>query len=293
MNLYVTTQEIKDYMGISGTAQDTKLAMFNKMATDVVNGAVGASDLALHKVVDEKHYQSRIFDVIDPNIVSIEKIMDNGSEYTQDQDYDILLRQVKLDNYPLTAPREYFLDGMNPRPMLVTYVAGWNASGYAKITVTDYANIAATATIVLGNVGANDGFTLTRGTDWNPGSSNDDEASKIAVALNAKASIRAFASKNVVYVIEDTAAQTTGRTITVSDATRLALSSATLTGVNMPESIRLAVLMYIARLVNTGKNPTLRSYSIGGKSVTFATDSEFKQFSDLLQPYKAVGVKSI
>lgn len=282
MNLYVTTQEIKDYLGIGGTAQDTKLAMFNKMATDVVNGAVGAGDLALHKVPDEAHEAKIIFDLYDPHIIAIESIMDNDYEYTQEKPYDILLRRLKLDNYPQMASR----------PLLVTYGAGWNASGYSKITITDYAGLAAAATIILGAI-ATDGFTITRGVDWNPGSSNADEAEKIAVALNAKPAVRAFSINSTVYVIEDTNPQVTGRTITSSDAVRLALSTATLIGIDFPESIRLAVFMYIARLVNTGKNPTLRSYSIGGKSVTFATDAEFSQFTNLLRPYMPVGILSI
>lgn len=290
MNLYVTTEELKTFMGISGSASDTLLVMFNKMATNIVNGILGINDLALHKVTDEVHdagqssINGQVIELFDTPIVAIGKIMDGDNEYTQDEDYDILLSRVRLENW-LTA---------GPRKTKVTYAAGYHSYGYAKISITDLANLAAAATITLGAVSpATDSYTITRGTDWNPGVSSELEAINIAAAIQAKAGTNAFALGSDVYVIEGTNPQVVGRTITTSDLTRLALSGSTLGGLNFPESIRLAVMIYVANLMVSRKSPKIKSYTVGSKTVSFASDAEFNQFNDLLKPFRKVGVKAI
>ena len=285
MNLYVTTEEIKTFMGIATgvTTYDTLIAMFNKMATSVVNSILGAKDLSLHKVTDEvQDAQNQYLNLYEAPIVAIEKIMDDDVEYTQDEAYDILLNRVRLENWLTYGPRK----------TKITYAAGYHAYGYTKITITDIANLAAAATITLGAV-ATDGFTITRGTDWNLATSAGLEAINIAAAINAKAGTNAFAISNIVYVIEATNPQVITRTITASDLVRLAMSTTTLTGLNFPEDIRLAIMVYVSNLMNIRKNPKIRSYSIGGKSVSFASDAEFNQFNDLLKPFKKFGVKAI
>lgn len=290
MNLYVTTEELKLFMGISGTGSDSLLAMFNKMATIVVNGALGINDLSLHKVTDEVHDAiGQYLNLYDVPVVAIGKIMNGDDEYTQDDPYDILLGRLKLEDW-LSA---------GPRKAKVTYAAGYHSYGYAKLTITDLANLAAGATITVGAVSpATDGYTLTRGTDWSPATSIEDEATAIAAAVQAKAGTNAFALGGDVYVIEGTNPQVVGRTITTSDSVRLALSGSSLQlssvqKENMPEDIRLAVMIYVANLMNSRKNPKLKSYTIGSKTVSFASDAEFNQFNDLLKPYRKVGVKAI
>jgi len=288
MNLYVTTEEIKSFMGITASSSDTLLAMFNKMATAVVNGVLGANDLSLHKVTDEVHdADGQYLDLYDTPIVAISKIMNGDDEYTQDDPYDVLVSRVKLENWLSAGPRE----------AKVTYAAGYHSYGYAKITITDLANLAADATITLGAINT-DGYTITRGTDWSPATSIEDEATAIAAAIQAKAGTNAFALGGDVYVIEGTNPQVVGRTITTSDLVRLALSGSTLQlssnqKENMPEDIRLAVMIYVANLMNSRKNPKLKSYTIGSKTVSFASDAEFNQFNDLLKPYKKVGVRTV
>lgn len=283
MNLYVKTEEIKSFMGISVATHDSLIAMFNKMATAVVNGALGVNDLSLHKVTDEVHdADGQYLDLYDTPVVAIGKIMNGDDEYIQDDPYDVLVSRVKLENWLLAGTRE----------AKVTYAAGYHAYGYAKITITDLANLAAGATITLGAI-STDGYTITRGTDWSPATSIEDEATAIAAAIQAKAGTNAFALGGDVYVIEGTNPQVVGRTITTSDSVRLALSGSTLDGLNFPEDIRLAVMIYVANLMNSRKNPKLKSYTIGSKTVSFASDAEFNQFNDLLKPYRKVGVKSI
>lgn len=285
MNLYVTTEEIKSFMGITVATYDTQIAMFNKMATSLVNSILGVKDLSLHKVTDEIHdAEGQYLDLYDSPVVAIGKIMDGDDEYTQDDAYDILVNRIKLEDWLAAGPRE----------AKVTYAAGYHAYGFAKITITDLANLAAAATITLGAVApATDGYTITRGTDWNLAASADLEAINIAAAIQAKAGTNAFALGSDVYVIEGTNPQVVGRTITSSDSARLALSASTLNGLTFPEEIRLAVMIYVTNLMNLRKNPRLKSYTIGSKSVSFASDAEFTQFNDLLKSYRKVGVKAI
>jgi len=287
MNLYVTTEEIKTF-GVSGS--DTLIAMFNKMATDVVNGIIGVTDLSLHRVTDEVHnagqsdINGQFIELFDTPIAAIGKIMDGDTEYTQDETYDILLGRVRLEDFLYAGPRK----------TKVTYAAGYHAYGYAKISITDLANLAVNATITLGAVSpATDGYTLTRGTGWNPAASSEAEAINLAAAIQAQAGTNAFALGSDVYVIEGSNPQVVGRTIATSDSVRLALSGSTLGGLNFPESIRLAVMIYVANLMVSRKSPKIKSYTVGSKTVSFASDAEFNQFNDLLKPFRKVGVKAI
>lgn len=280
MNLYVTTAEIKSFMSISGSSQDTKLAMLNKAATSLLNGYLSVSDLALHKVTEEVHDAcTGKFRLNDMHVLSVGTIMDDETEYTQDDTYDIEERPTGV-NYVLNL--EKYIGG-GYRKGRFTYVAGWNASGMAKITVT-VSGLAADATITLGAISA-DGYTLTRGVSWTAQSTDALEATAIAAAIDAQAVTRAFAMGNVVYVIEDTNPQVITRTIASSDATRLALSDSILRSVDFPEAIRLALLTSISSMHQMSKNPRLKSYTIGQKAVTFASKAEADSYEQFLKPY--------
>jgi len=283
MNLYVSTAEIKAYLGISSSSEDTRLAMFNKQATALVNGIIGVTDLSLHRVTSEVHDAiGRILKLREKHAVAIGTIMDDTTEYTQTDAYDLDNDVLYLQNYLLQGPRKAF----------VTYAAGWNTSGTGKITVSDYANIGASATITLGAV-SSDGFTITRGVDWTAGTSNATEATAIAAALDAKAGVRSFAVGAVVYIIEDTALQVATRTLATSDSTRLAKDVSTLGNVDFPEDIRMAVFMLVASYRSNAKNPRMKSYTIGSKSVSFGNDSEFNSFKTALAPYLRARVYSV
>lgn len=283
MNLYVTTAEIKTYLGISSSSQDTLLAMLNKQATAMVNGIIGVTDLSLHKVTSEVHDAlSNVVKLREKHAVGIGTIMDDDVEYTQTDAYDLDNDVLYLQEY-LTAGR---------RKAFVTYAAGWNASGTAKITISDYAGLAAAATITLGAV-STDGFTITRGVDWTAAASNAAEATAIAAAIEAKAGTRAFAVGAVVYIIEDTALQVATRTIATSDSTRLAKDVSTLGNIDFPEDIRMAVLILVAGMKQSAKNPKMKSYTIGSKSVSFGSDSEFTTFKSALAPYLRARVYSV
>lgn len=291
MNLYVTDSEIKSYLGISGSAQDTVIAMLNKTATDRLNKMLSVNDLALHKTTGEIHDACGVRELRlkDMHVQAISRILsdrEDGEEYTQTEAYDIDNYVLHLENY-LTA---------GPRAAEVDYVAGWNASGMAKLTVT-ISGLAAAATITLGNLtGATNGGTLTRGTQWTAQATDALEAAAIAAAMNATAYVRAFAVGNVVWVIENGGAtagatpQLTGRTIATSDSTRLALSAATLAGVDFPESLRHAVMLLVGGMLAQRKAHRVKSYTIGSKTVTFASDADAEEFKAEIAAYKRVRI---
>lgn len=280
MNLYVTTSEIKSFMGISGSSQDTKLDMLNKAATSLLNGYLGVSDLALHKVTDEVHDAcSNKFRLHDIHVTAIGSVMDGDTEYTQDEAFDIEARTNGID-YVLNL-EDPIVEGY--RKGKFTYAAGWNASGMAKITVT-VSGLAAGATITLGAISA-DGFTLTRGSSWTAQSTDALEATAIAAAIDAQTGTRAFALGNVVYIIEATNPQVATRTIATSDSTRLALSDSILRSVDFPEAIRFALLTNISSMFQLSKNPRLKSYTVGQKTVTFASKAEADSYEQYLKPF--------
>lgn len=290
MNLYVSTTELKSYLGISASTHDALLVMFNKNATAKINSILSVSDLALHKVSAERsNAEGQRVRLRDLHAVRIGTIYDQVDttpiEYTQTASYDIvgdIGSVLRLTNYLYGGARQLTVD----------YAAGWNNSGTATITVTDYANIPVTATITLGAI-SSDGFTITRGTDWTAKTSNDTEAAAIAAAIDAKAGVRAFAIKNVVHVVEDTNVQVATRTLVTSDSTRLTTSAGTLGSVDFPEDIRLAVMMIVSSLFSQRKNQGVKSYTIGSKSVTFATKDEFETFRSLLAPYMRVSIAAV
>lgn len=282
MNLYVSLEEIKAFLGISGTSEDTRLGMLNEFATGEVNSMIGVTDLSLHQVSGEVHNgYERFYSLNDLHLVEIGSINTPNGLHTQETPYDVIRGNDGLDYmFNLSAP--VYAD---PRTVLIDYVAGWNAYGMTKLTVSDYAAIAGAATITVGGTG---GYTITRGVGaWVAGSSNEDEASKIATAINGHLAVtKAFAVGSTVYIIETTKPGVSGRTVATSDAVRLALSSSTLSGIDFPSNIKLAVILLVSGMLQAAKNPNVRSYTIGSKTVSFGTDAEFETFKAKVLPFK-------
>lgn len=280
MNLYVTTAELKSFMGIPGSSQDSKIAMFNKAATSLLNGYLGVSDLALHKVTEEIHNaDARRYRLRDIHVSAIGTILNDEDEYTQTEAYDI--EQIPSGVNSILNLENYLTAG--ERRAKITYVAGWNASGMAKITVT-VAGMLAGATLTFGAVNT-DGYTITRGADWTAQATDEDEATAIAAAIDSRAGTRAFALGNVVYAIEDTGAQVITRTIATNDVTKLVLSDSYLRSVDFPEDIRLAIMTNVSSMMQFSKNPRLKSYTVGQKTVTFASKAEADSYEQFLRPY--------
>lgn len=276
MHLYVTDSEIKSFLGISASTYDTVIAMYNKMATDILNGLLSVSDLSLHLVEDEKHDGgTKSLELRDMNVQAIGTIMDDELTYTQTDPYDI-------DGYVLNL--DQWLSG-GKRKVLVDYVAGWNAGGYATIEVSDYSLVSAgmTLTIAPGGSGA---VTLTEGTDWDAATSNSATASSIVDAINSGVDgIRAFALSSTVYIVDETA-QRESSTLAASVATGLSLSGSTLSGVNFPEALRFCVFQLCAGMFARYKKQKVKSYTIGSKTVSFANDEDAAEFKQSIKQYQ-------
>lgn len=274
MNTYVTTTEIKSFLGISVSTYDTVLGMYNTMATDILNGILSASDLSLHLVSEEKHTGGqKSLELHDLHVQAIGTIMDDELEYTQTDPYDI-------DGYILNL--EKWLSGAK-RKVLVDYVAGWNAGGYAKITISDYTLLAAkTVTVAPGGSG---GTTKTEGADWTAATSNAATATSLASAIDAVSGIRSFALGAVVYVVDETAQRTTS-TLATSASSGLSLSAATLGSVDFPESLRFAIFTLVSGMWSKYKKHRVRTYTIGTKSVTFASEDDATAFKTAIKAYQ-------
>lgn len=290
MNLYVTDTEIKNYLGISGSGQDTKIAMMNKSATERVNRLLSVSDLAFHKVTEEVHdaIGKKIYALRDMHVQSIGTILDDTTEYTQDEEYDI-------ENYLLRLEDSLW---QGKRKGKITYSAGWNAGGYTTLTVTDYSSIASADTIAIdpGGAGAE---TLTEGTDWDAETSNTVTANNIADAINTNATlagssgVRAFSLGAVVYII-DRVPQRETSTVTLGTGTGLSLSATTMTGVDFPEDIREAIIYAVGAKLSIGNAKGITRYRIGSKEVTYQTERDIdEQLKKMLRPYMRAVVKTV
>lgn len=282
-NIYVTTAEIKSYLGITSSTHDTVLAMLNKMAADELNGILSVSDLAFHKVTDEVHDGGEDrYELNDLNVRLIGDIYEDSTLYSQTEAYDI-------DNYVLHL--EDALNG-SEREVTIDYVAGWNAAGWTTLTITNNATIADNMTITIAP-GGSGAVVLTEDTEWTTGADATTTAADIAEAINNHASlggaasgVRAFSIGAVIYVVDKEPQRKTS-TIALSDATGFTLASNTLNGVvDFPESLRYANLLLIAGRFAKRKNAGVKSYTIGAKSVAFGSESDANEFKGAIAQYK-------
>jgi hypothetical protein len=278
MKTYVTIEELKTYMGLSGSSHDARLEMINKQATDIVNGILNASDLTLHKVTDEIHdgVGNTLIRLSEPHTIAIgsifERVNSEDIEYTQTEPYDISDSDLRITGY-LTA---------GPRKVKITYAAGWNLGGSATAEIVDYSLLSAkTFTITLGKTIS----VLTEGSEWNAGASNESAATSLSAAINAVKGVNSFVLGTTVYIIDETPNRAT-TTIDTNAGAAITLSSSTLDNVNFPEAIKGAIMIYVSDMFTRAKNSRVKSYTIGSKQVTFASDSEAKLFTSMLDQYK-------
>ena len=276
MQLYVTDAEIKSYLGISGSAQDTFITMANKMATTRLNILLGVSNLAMHKVTEEVHDGGAAkYHLKDLHVLKVGTIIeDEDDTYTQDDPIDIDGYTIRLTSALAGAKRD----------VKITYAAGWGASGWATVKIVDYSGLAGD------NVTVN-GTAKTAGTDWTAGTSNEATATSLASALDGISGVSAFAVGDTVFVYDDTL-QTNSKTITVNDATNMTLTSGggdgKLSGTDFPEDLREAVCLLVGGRLAKRKNLGVKSYTIGSKQVTFANAEDAELFKANIAPYKRV-----
>lgn len=282
MNTYVSTSEIKSYLGISSSTHDTVLAMLNKFATDDLNGILSVSDLAFHKVTDEVHNGGvDRLELQDMHVREIGDIYEDETLYEQEDAYDI-------DNYILHLDETL---NAGEREITVDYAAGWNAAGWATLEITDNSLVTDNMTITIAP-GASGATVLTEDTEWTTGADAATTAADIAEAINDHASlggltsgVRAFSIGAVVYVIDKEPQRKTS-TIAISNAAGFTLSGALLNKtVDFPDGLRGAVLLLIAGRFSKRKNAGVKSYTIGTKSVSFESEQDANDFKNAISHY--------
>lgn len=283
MKTYVTLEELKTYMGVTTSTKDGLIKILNNQATDIVNGILSANDLSLHKVTDEVHdaVGKRKFYLHDPHVIAIgginEIIANSEYPYTQDDAYDIDNDQLIITGF-LTA---------GPRKARITYAAGWNLGGSATAEVLDYASLAGkTFTITVGKTTT----VLTEGTDWNRGTSNEAAAEALSAAIRGVKGIDSFFMGTTVYIIDETPNRATTAIATNALEADLELSASVLGNVDFPESIKGAIMIWVSDMFTRAKNTRVRSYTIGSKQVTFASDNEAELFTNLMNGYKRANI---
>jgi len=283
MNLYISLADIKIALGISSSTYDTKINMYNQLATSVVNDYLNARDLDLHLVTDEvRDSRGRRIQLKDPNVVAVGRLLNNGVEYTQNDEFDIVSDTVILES-PIYS---------GDRKLKATYAAGWRARRAVKLTISDVGAMAAAATITINdvNVVGQADIVLTRGTSWTAANNATDEATNIAGAINGLSNkdFQAFSCGKFVF-IQDKALGGLDRPVSSSDSVRLNFENST-TSADFPEPIKLAVCLYVSNLLNSIKSPRVKQYTIGAKSVTFSDSAQFVEFKNLLNSYKRAKV---
>ena len=285
MNLYVSTDEIKTYMSISGSSQDAVLAMLNKSATAQINAILGVNDLSFHLETDERHdgLGGQVLDLHEMHVTDVIGIDMDGVTYEQEEAYDI-------DNYRVHL--EEYLSG-GARKVLVDYAAGWKPAGWATLAIADNSLITDNMTITIAP-GASGAVVLTEDTEWTTGADAETTAASIAAAVNDHASlgnaadgvgVRAVAVGSTVYLIDKQPQRRTS-TVALSASTGLTLSGGLLNkAIDFPENLRQAVFLYVSNANANRKSPKVRSYTIGSKTVQFSSEADFKEFSTLLKPF--------
>ena len=285
MNPIVTTTEIKSHLGIATSAEDTKIAMWNKMAADQLCQLLGTADLAIHQVSEERHDGGKtLIELNDLNPRAITQILEGATEYAQDEPYDLEDGLLRLTSALACGKREG----------KVSYVAGWFPGGWATVSVTANDDLENGDEITITPSGTGDGTVLAAGDDFEIGADAAETAANIAEAINGQpgvsgvAGIFAFADGEDITIGDLTVGRLT--TTWEFDGTGLTASATLSAAPDMPEGLRLAALLLIAGIRGKAKAGGMSQYTIGGKHVQFASAADADQFKDAIAPYDKPGV---
>ena len=300
---YISLDDVKTHIGVTGSSNDAFLTREIRHAEDRLDSILSVRRLDIHKVADERHDATGVTCLFlkDIQVVEIGEILDDETVYSQDDPYDIKNYLLYLEEALTGGIRNAHID----------YAAGWNASGIAKLTVSDYDAITAAMTLAIEPGGTGGATTLTEGVEWNAATDNNATATSIADAINLKlkvsedaaTGIRAFALESVVYIVDQFPNRETS-TITANDLTGLTLVSGTGTvgvattalimdGRDFPYDLEDALVLMIGQSFTTRSSQGIKSYKIGSKSVTFSNGELMKEIKSMTKPYSRVTVNAI
>lgn len=297
---YVYLDDVKTHMKVTGSSSDTYIKQEIKHAEARLDSMLSVSRLDIHKVSDERHDANNVRELYchDLHVVEVGEILDDTSEYTQTDAYDI-------DNYIVHLEDKSLVQGA--RKAHITYAAGWNAAGIAKLTVSDYSSITSAMTLTV-DPGGSDPNVLTEGTEWDAATDNNTTAESIASAINTATKtgedtatgIRAFALENVVYICDEypgresstvTASVLNGLSLVSGGGTTgTAASALTMDGEDFPEDLRDVLMLMVGSAFNKRGSGGIKSYKIGSKSVSYGNGEETTEIKSKVKPYMRAAI---
>lgn len=261
VTLYASKDEIKNFLGISGSSKDLLIRQLARSMKTTFDGLIGVTGLESRTITDElqkNHEGENYFYVREFNPTSITGFKNMLGEA-------ILATSLSNGDFTIVGhPSRKILAkyGLGYPEFKITYVAGWTCN--ATIQVTNYANLSA-ETITVGET------VLTEGTDFNAVTSNSVTATNIATALTTAG-------------INSTAV---GDTVTIGIADDLSTSSSsavTLTEADLPGEVKMAFAYMVGGAIAQREGlGGLASYTLGSKTVNFRTQVEKNEFKRVIE----------
>lgn len=258
----ITNAEIRKILGL-GSGQDALVDLWNDAATEIVCDLLGVYEIATHVVTEERAkvirgYKLSLRDF--PVDLTVAPTLKTTFDRTSISGYTF--RREPNEKFTIGS---YAADGNIPQSfayddVFITYTAGYRVQDL--ITVLSNTDLAEkTITVTVNGTSTTYTFKASGATTYqiNVG---------VTVALTADNIAAKFGTSAV------------GAAVTLPLGSRMALGTATtsqLTIVNpdLPMALKNVVALVAGGgIAERSKSGAVASYSIGGKSVTFRTDSE-------------------
>lgn len=283
----VSNDEIKLFLGISGSSKDALVDALNDSMTEMLVDILGVADLGVHSVADERvemvdAYKIHLEDFpvdIDETITVKNNLGDTQTGFTFSKDPKRIrtIRPYSSENSSLPYPLHF-------DEILISYTAGYilkdiievlSNTGLAEKTITVKA-LGVTTTYTFK-------ATASEDTEIEVGGDTD------ATAQNIQEKITGSTVSGSVVTLP------LGYEVSLGTATT---SHFTITSNNIPKALKLAIgYMVAGGLSEQEKTPNLQSYTIGDKSVTFRNEGESNYFKSVLMkygsPYLKVTIRSV
>lgn len=258
----ITNAEIRKILGL-GSGQDALTDLWNDAATEIVCDWLGMYEIATHVVTEERakvhcNYQLFLRDfpvdlTVAPTLkTTFDRTSISGYTFRKDPNEKFTIRSYATDgNIPLALPYD---------EVLITYTAGWRVQDL--ITVLSNTDLVGkTITVTVNGTSTTYTFVASGAT---------------ALQIDVGATV-ALTAANIATKFGTSAV---GAAVTMPLGYRMALGTATtaqLTIVNpdLPMALKNVIALVAGGgIAEKSKAGAVSSYTIGGKSVTFRSDSE-------------------
>lgn len=276
LDLITSTAEIKAYLGLSGTSKDARIAMWNQNATNILASMLGLANFTVHTVTDEYiritdpyHLVCNAFPVDTSSTITIKNSLKQAiTGYAFEREPNQLRRLLLTtsEGQPKSLYYEY---------VYATYTAGYTVQG--TLEVVDGSNSDLNGkTFITTQYGVSTTWTFTTGA--NPDNNeieredgNDTMAANIAEAIGGT-SVGAVVTMPMGMTAE----------LGTVDSSDITITNATI-----PSELKMLVAMIVGGALSESNDRMggVVSYSIGEKSVTFASPSDKALFQSMVAKY--------